>query len=227
MVEPIRSLPGSRTRVKLTRECIVIRERGETRRIRLEDVVGVKEHPRRASKALDPAEDTRLVLITGDLERLVLLVRDGRLYWGLKALLAARDGETDRLIRYLTELLRIAGHPPLLERRDGRVLLRWPWLELELGSPERAETVYRELLSRWEELLESDEKGHDLDREARPVWVALSVPLAPMVMTVGVHRRLIAQVSPVLIWGAKLAVDVLERVLGKGPIQCSVAWESV
>jgi hypothetical protein len=104
------------------------------------------------------------------------------------------------------------------------VLLRWPWLKLELGSSERGGTVYCELLSRWEELLESDEEGHDLDRETRPVWVALSVPLAPMVMTMGVHRRLIAQVSPVLIWGAKLAVDVLERMLGKAahPVLCGV-----
>ncbi|MEO2241535.1 MAG: hypothetical protein ABGY09_05630 [Euryarchaeota archaeon] len=106
------------------------------------------------------------------------------------------------MVRYLTELLRIAGRPPLAERRDGRVLLRWPWLGLELPV-EQAETVYRRLLSKWKEPLESDEYAHDLSREDRPRWVALSVPLAPAVMLVGVRRVLVAQASSVLVMGTR------------------------
>ena len=215
MVEPIRPVPGSSTWVKLTSECVVVRERRATRRVRLEDVVDLKVRPKRGPRTSDPIREGRLVLVTKDLKRVVLPVRDKRLYWGLKALLAARDGETDRLIRYLTELLRIAGRPPLAERRDGRVLLRWPWLELELPV-ERAETVYRRLLSEWKELLESDEYDHDLSREGRPRWVALSVPLAPAVMLVGVHRKLVVQASSVLMMGTKVAVKGLGRVLGPG-----------
>ncbi|MHC1580726.1 MAG: hypothetical protein ACXQTC_03415 [Methanopyraceae archaeon] len=215
MVEPIRPVPGSSTWVKLTPGCVIVRERGTTRRVRLEDVVDLKVRPKRGPRTSDPIREGRLVLVTKDLERVVLPVRDERLYWGLKALLAARDGETDRLVRYLTELLRIAGRPPLAERRGGRVLLRWPWLELELPV-ERAETVYRRLLSEWRELLESDEYDHDLSREGRPRWVALSVPLAPAVMLVGVHRKLVAQASSVLVMGAKVAVKGLGRVLGPG-----------
>ncbi|MEO2241536.1 MAG: hypothetical protein ABGY09_05635 [Euryarchaeota archaeon] len=66
--------------MKLTPECVVVRERGTTCRVRPEDVVDLKARPKRGPRTSDSIREGRLVLVK-DLKRVVLPVRDKRLYW--------------------------------------------------------------------------------------------------------------------------------------------------
>jgi hypothetical protein len=109
--------------VRLPSECIVVRGPDGTIRVRPEDVVSVKEH-RSSRPRVDPDEEVRLVLITRDLEHVVLPFRSRKLYRGVKAILAAGTGDVDRLLRHLRGVLRKERKPSLFERREDGVRLR-------------------------------------------------------------------------------------------------------
>ncbi|WP_148679762.1 hypothetical protein [Methanopyrus kandleri] len=167
--------------MRLSSECIVVRGPDGTVRVRPEDVVSVKEH-RSSRPRMDPDEEVRLVLITRDLEHVVLPFRSRKLYRGVKAILAARDGDVDRLLRHLRRVLRKERKPPLFERREDGVWLRWPWLEVRVGPPERARRVVRELLEYWLRLLK--ESGRDPE-DVSPRKVGLSVVLGSLSILFG------------------------------------------
>ncbi len=99
MVRAVSVLPGFSSRVKLSSERIVVSGADGTVRVRPEDVVEVKERHRSLHPRMDEAEEVRLVLVLRDPRHVVLPVRSWKVYHGVKAILAARDGDEDRLLR--------------------------------------------------------------------------------------------------------------------------------
>ncbi|MHC1580727.1 MAG: hypothetical protein ACXQTC_03420 [Methanopyraceae archaeon] len=100
--------------MELSSERIVVSGLDGTVRVRPEDVVKVKERHRSLHPRMDEAEEVRLVLVLRDLRHVVLPVRSWKVYHGVKAILAARDGDEDRLLRHLGKILRESRRFPSL-----------------------------------------------------------------------------------------------------------------
>ncbi len=97
-VRPVRALPGAPTWVKLSSECITVSGPDGTVRIRPEDILSMRESRSSLHPRPDPDEEVRLVLITRDLERVVIPFRSWKVTCGIRAILAARDGDTEELL---------------------------------------------------------------------------------------------------------------------------------
>ena len=135
-------------------------------------MVKVHERVRTRSKSTDPYDDVIVTLILRNLEA-VRIPADRRIYHGLHAILAARDGDIEELLRHTTRLTRKYGAPVPVETRDG-VELRWPWLHVTVPRAE-APRIVRELLK-----VRFGRYTEDLEK-LKPRTVAATVLTAPLI----------------------------------------------
>ncbi|WP_456482986.1 hypothetical protein [Methanopyrus kandleri] len=226
MVRPVRQLPipGLPYCVYLSSECIVVRGPDGTRRLSPRDVVSVKERP---VLRLGRDDERKLILVTRDLLHVPLPVGDPKVRWGLKAILAARDGDEDELLRCVRWIVRETKTLPLAELRGETVWFRWSWLELDVGPPDRARKALECAFSSLIEESECWMARFDLMKKASPFKVAISVPMAPILVLLsfgaggakavatklGAKGKLVAKIAS----GAAVArlVRSVGRVLGK------------
>jgi len=226
LVRPVRQLPipGLPYCVYLSSECIVVRGPDGTRRLSPRDVVSVKERP---VLRLGRDDERKLILVTRDLLHVPLPVGDPKVRWGLKAILAARDGDEDELLRCVRWIVRETNTLPLAELRGETVWFRWSWLELDVGPPDRARKALECAFSSLIEESECWMARFDLMKKASPFKVAISVPMAPILVLLsfgaggakavatklGAKGKLVAKIAS----GAAVArlVRSVGRVLGK------------